>query len=198
MKKRGRIETHEDAMKSFRESSDAEQRSIAADIEKRVMMSVALLGSFAFGFIFFGNAPSILSLQVLIGPSDGVNLAAKLLGGIGMVTMGLALFGRERSWWRPVMVAGSFALFFSWVLYFSIVEANIMTLLGTTPFLFFFTWSLSDSLRSSRTVRSMQKKLDERLSPEPTVAYQPIRRNGIFAGLFASLRRWLRADDLKG
>lgn len=168
-----------------------------SEIEKRVMLTVALFGSFAFGFIFFGNAPSILALQVVIGPGTGANLAARLLGGLGLVTLAIALYGRKDRWWRAATTLGGVLLFVSWGIFFAIVNANIMTLLGTTPFLFVVVWFLSDAFQSSRVIGKLQTGIDDRYSSKPKVAYQRVRRSGFFSGALDSLRRWLRADDLK-
>lgn len=175
-----------------RQYHDTEPPSI--DLEKRLMLSFALLGSFAFGFIFFGDAPTILSLLLFFGPADGLNLLPKILGITGLLLIGASIYWREGSLWRPAMIVGASALFSSWLLYFSIVGGNLMTLLGTAPFLFFSLWFLSDTVRSTFSVIRLKERY-----PEAAPELQPVRSRarlaGILEGLTAPIRRWLRVEE---
>lgn len=169
----------------------------AIDLEKRLMLSFALIGSFAFGFIFFGDAPTILSLLLVFGPSDGVNLLPKLLGIAGVVLVGMSIYWREGNLWRPAMIVGVSALFSSWLLYFSIVGGNLMTLLGTAPFLFFSLWFLADTVRSTiALIRLRGPGFDDESGLEPVRSRARVA--GVFEGAVGPIRRWLRTgEDLR-
>lgn len=166
----------------------------AIDLEKRLMLSFALLGSFAFGFIFFGDAPTILSLLLFFGPTDGLNLLPKVLGIAGLLLIGASIYWREGNLWRPAMIVGASALFSSWLLYFSIVGGNLMTLLGTAPFLFFSLWFLSDTVRSTISVVRLRERYLE-VAPELQPVRSRARLAGFFEGLAALIRRWLRVEE---
>lgn len=159
------------------------------DLEKRLMLSFALLGSFTFGFIFFGDAPTILGLLVLIGPFGEEMLLPKVLGAFGLVAIGFGIWWRESWRWRPATILGAAGLFSSWLLFYGIAGSNLMTLLGTAPFAFFFLWFLSDSIRSLAThLRGREAdRRDDPRSPPEELATQP-RLAGFFSGLLASLR----------
>lgn len=167
-------------------------------LEKRIMMSIALLGSFVFGFIFFGHAPSIIGLLVFLGPMTEANVAAKILGIAGIIIMGFSLRYRETSHWLPLTTAGSFAFLTSWGLFFNLVDGNFTTFLGTLPFLFFSLWFLRHLIRET----GIFSRLNERFAVIGEGSLVPQRRLVTFASIFSfltePLRKWLNVEELEG
>ena len=163
-------------------------------LEKRIMISVALLGSFLFGFIFFGHAPSILGLLVFLGPIEQTNMAPKLLGLMGIVLMVFSFRWREAPQWLPVTTAGASAFLGSWWMFFGMVDHNFITLLGTTPFLFFVLWFVTHLVKETGVL----DKLNRRLAPQGEVP--ALQRYAVSAGFLESLteplKRWI--SDKKG
>lgn len=170
-------------------------------LERRIMLSIAILGSFTFGFIFFGSAPSILGLLVFFGPLDDLRIIPKILGLAGMVLMGLSIYWRTSLRWLYTATIGTVALFSAWALFFTFAEGNMVSFLGTTPFLFFTICMFGVAIRESGLFAQLNDRLAD--SRYPTFALQKSRAStaGFRANIIERIKRWLRVvddDDEKG
>ena len=187
----------EETMNSHASDSDtsAEDHVPYRVLEKRIMISVALLGSFLFGFIFFGHAPSILGLLVFLGPIQEANVAPKLLGLGGILCLCLAFRWRRTDSWLPATTIGAGSVLASWWLFFSLVNYHFITFLGTFPFLFFVGWFLFHLVQTTGVFEKLNRRFPDEGEENISLAGRIPVRADFLSSVVQPLRRWIGGKE---